>query len=224
MSSKEHRDWLEREYGAWEDALRASTVDNFRDNPIVQRMLCEPKGELFDPLLPTLTDEQLADLQFIDRIGFTGAPPAATGLLKRHVFYAAKVIEQNPSGIVEIGGGLGHFLAVLVALGWRGDYQSLDRFQVRRFQENFLQTVQARTGLPVLRPLPEGIPFVVSFYALGEFDDETKKWFFRNVIEKSEHGMVVWNPHSGASREIPFPCKVETEQPLTGLGNKLLTW
>ena len=222
----DHKTWLMAEYKSWGDALDNCSIRHFRSHSSVKRMLSDPPAHLFAPLIPNLDPRIWGYLDEIDAIGFPNRPEARSGLLLRHVFYALKVLAIDPPGIAEIGSAAGHFLAVLVALGWRGQYTSFDLPSVVHFQERFLDKAASMTGLPMRRPVINGIPypFACSFYALGEFDDETKDRYIRDVIRKSEHGLVVWNPHSGASHEITFPCHVECEQPLTGLGNKLLRW
>ena len=222
----DHKTWLDAEYRDWSEALTIRSLRDFREHPSVLRMMGGIDDGVFDHLTPELHPTVWGYVDAVDSIGFSQAPPTRTGLILRLLFYAINVLERQPPSIIEIGGAVGHFLALLVALGWRGEYTCHDLPAVSKFRETFLGEVEARTGLPTRRPAVTGppFPFVCSFYALGEFDDETKARYINDVVLKSDHGLVVWNPHSGASPEIGFPCHVEIECPLTGLGNKLLTW
>jgi hypothetical protein len=141
----------------------------------------------------------------------------------RMVYYAQKVLKANPSHICEIGGGVGQMYAVLRALGYEGKYFIFDLPEVKEFQRKYLDEVTKRTGLNT--DLEYGdFDFCYSGYAWGEFDEETKEWYRREIIKETPHGLIIFNPHSGASKEIGFDCRVEDEYPLTSPGNKLLTW
>lgn len=145
------------------------------------------------------------------------------GNFMRMIYYAERVLEQNLSHICEIGGGVGQFYAVLRALGYRGKYYIYDLEEVKRFQRKYLDEVTRRTGLETSLEFGR-FDYCVSFYAYGEFDDDLKAWYTAKVITKTPHGLIIFNPHSGSSSEIPFECKVEDEYPLTSPGNKMLTW
>jgi len=214
-----HKTWLDNEYRQWTAALLSSTVHNFKDHPQVRRML----GEIDWPL-PRLIDVDLEPLTRIDNIG-RSAPSEISGTALRMIHYAHIVLERTPPSIVEIGGGVGQFYATLRALGYVGRYFIFDLPEVKEFQSSYLLEVERQTGLslPFFR-YPKSYDFCVSFYALGEFDDETKAWYVENVIRRCPHGFVVWNPHSGASDVIDFPCTVTDESPLLNPGNKQLEW
>jgi len=211
-----HKQWLDNEYRKWIDALQASTVDDFKDHPMVRRML----GEIDWPLpIPDGIDLEL--LTRIDNIGRSHAS-GISGTAARMIHYAQKLLERNPPSVMEIGGGVGQFYATLRALGYQGDYYIADLPEVEEFQRIYLPEVERQTGLHL--PQVVHYDFCVSFYALGEFDDETKVWYVEHVVRKCPHGYVIWNPHSGASDLINFPCRVTDESPLLYPGNKQLEW
>lgn len=216
-----HKDWLDQEYRQWVQALLSSTVHNFKDHPMVRRML----GEIDWPL----SAPSGIDLEFMERIDNIGrsVPAGLSGTALRMIHYARQILERQPISILEIGGGAGQFCAVLTAMGYRGEYSIADLPEVHDFQERYLQEVHRQTGLPLLRPVNyERMDrcFCASFYALGEFDDETKAWYVEHVVRKCPHGFVIWNPHSGASDRIDWPCTVRDESPLINPGNKQLEW
>jgi hypothetical protein len=217
--SLSHRQWLSNEYHQWVEALQASTVHTFKDHPMVARML----GEIDWPLpVPRGIDLEL--LTRIDNIGRT-QPSGISGTALRMIHYALAVLERHPPSIVEIGGGVGQFCATLRALGYAGRYFIFDLPEVKEFQSAYLAEVARQTGLslPCSRYLP-AYEFCVSFYALGEFDDELKAWYVEHVVRRCPHGFVIWNPHSGASDVIDFPCTIADESPRMGPGNKQLEW
>jgi len=211
-----HKTWLDNEYRQWSRALASCTVHNFKDHPMVRRML----GEIEWPApLPYGID--LGLMTRIDNIG-RSVPSEISGTALRMLHYAQQVLERNPPSIVEIGGGVGQFYTVVRALGYQGGYYILDLPEVWAFQVKYLVEVERQTGLC----LPQDLhyDFCVSFYALGEFDDETKDWYVEHVVRKCLHGFIVWNPHSGASDVIDFHCMVTDESPLINPGNKQLEW
>jgi hypothetical protein len=214
-----HKNWLANEYSQWTAALQSSTVHNFKDHPMVKRML----GEIQWPLpVPQGVDLEL--LTRIDNIG-RSQPSEISGTALRMIHYAQKVIERNPLSIVEIGGGVGQFYATLRALGYTGRYFIFDLEAVKEFQDRYLSEVERQTSLSLPRfQYPRSYDFCVSFYALGEFNDETKAWYVEHVVRRCPHGFVIWNPHSGASDVIDFPCSITEENPLLSKGNKQLKW
>lgn len=214
-----HKTWVDNEYRQWVKALQESTVDNFGWNKTVKRMLGEVDFRLFPNL--KLTDPEAETVVEIMQIG--NGLLWFKGIIFRMVYYAQKVLKQNPSHICEIGGGVGQFYAVLRALGYKGKYFIFDLPEVKEFQRKYLDEVEKRTGLEC--PLEYGeFDFCCSFYCLGELDDETKEWYVENVVKKTPHGLIIWNPHSGASDKITFPCEVSDEYPLTSPGNKMIVW
>lgn len=134
--------------------------------------------------------------------------------------YAKMVIEANPSSICEIGGGSGLFYITLRKLGYKGRYFIFDLPEVKEFQFKFAEY----NGFPLQTDIRGDFDFCVSLYALGEFYDDLKKNYIENIVKHCKHGLIVWNPHSGANAEIPFDCNVQDEPIFTMEGNKLLTW
>jgi len=214
-----YKSWLDNEYREWIKALQGSTVHNFKDHPMVARML----GEIAWPL-PAPSNVDLDLLVRIDNIGRSESSKIS-GTALRMIHCAQIVLERNPSSIVEIGGGVGQFYATLRALGYEGRYYIFDLEEVKEFQAAYLLEVETQTGLSLpYFQYPASYDFCVSFYALGEFDDDTKAWYIEHVVRKCPHGFVIWNPHSGASDVIDFPCTVIDEYPLLSPGNKQLEW
>lgn len=216
-----HKKWLDSEYEQWIAALRSSTVHNFKEHPMVKRMLGE--FEWLDEFKPDINPEEREVLTAIDNVGRYQFKDIS-GACWRMIYYAKKVLEHAPESIIEIGGGSGQFYAVLKTLGFRGDYYIYDLPEVKVFQYKYLVEVMKVAGL-VLTQIPLEKAFCVSLYALGEFDDELKQWYVDSVIKKKcKHGFMIWNPHSGASSKIPFRCTVKDEHPLLAEGNKQLEW
>jgi hypothetical protein len=211
-----HKDWVDNEYRLWVDALKESTVENFGESLMVKRMLGQVDAADYMYLIEDNPPDSIVKIMQIGGGGFFG-------IVYRMIYYACKVLKQNPSHICEIGGGVGQMYAVLRALGYDGKYFIFDLVEVKEFQRKYLDEVTKRTGLNT--DLEYGdFDFCYSAYAWGEFDDETKEWYRREIIKETPHGLIIFNPHSGASKEIGFDCKVEDEYPLTSPGNKLLIW
>jgi len=219
-----HKEWLDNEYSEWVKALQQSTVDNFKEHPMVRRMLSLDISVDFSRLISReIFRKNIGLCLDIEKIGQTTHTIFLYHLL-RLMYYGEKVLKQNPSSIVEIGGGVGQFYAVLRALGYKGKYEIYDLQEVQEFQRKYLDRVTELTGLNTDLSTFHDFEYVISLYALGEFDNELKDYYIDNVVKKCDHGLIVWNPHSGASDKINFPCKIEDEYPLTSPGNKLLTW
>lgn len=216
-----HKDWLNYEYQKWIEALEASTVHNFRENPMVKRML----GDIVWPIkhLPTIIDRERELITAIDNIGRT-EPGSISGTGWRMTYYACQVMHRKPRAIIEIGGGVGEFYAIMRAIGYRGQYWIVDLPEVQRFQKKYLEKVTELTGLHTELELADRFDMCVSFYALGEFDDELKAYYIKHIVNECPRGFVIWNPHSGATADVPFKCEIKDEYPLLAEGNKQLEW
>ena len=217
LANRHHKAWLDNEYQQWADALQASTVHNFKEHPIVQRML----GNI-DPAVYADLVEVTPLIERIDAIGRQPGP--ITGVCLRMLYYAEKVLQKKPTSIVEIGGGVGQFYVVLKAIGYQGDYMILDLPEVQAFQREYLAEVSRQTGLELHLTPREEYETCVSFYALGEFDDELKAHYIENVVKKCRHGLILWNPHGHASKEVPFECTITDEFPSNHPDCKQLEW
>jgi hypothetical protein len=213
-----HKDWVENEYRLWVDALKESTVENFGSNLMVKRMLGEVNAFDYYPILGAINENAWLKLIHIQTLGGD-----FKGIIARMIYYAQQVLKSNPSHICEIGGGVGQMYAVLRSLGYEGKYFIFDLPEVKEFQRKYLDEVTKRTGLNT--DLEYGdFDFCYSAYSWGEFDDDIKGWYRREIIKETPHGLIIHNPHSGASKEIGFDCKVEDEYPLTSPNNKILSW
>jgi len=218
---KSHKQWLDNEYEQWVQALNSSSMYNFKEHPMVKRMLGEI--EWAEEFMPNVTGEQFQLLEIIDNIG-RRQNEDISGTCWRMVYYAKMILKRNPTDIIEIGGGSGQFYAVMRAMGFVGDYYIYDIPSVKQFQYRYLAEVTYHTKLALTQTMLEK-GFCVSLYALGEFDDELKKFYVQEVIQKKcPHGFVIWNPHSGATAEVLFECTVKDEYPLLNPGNKQLEW
>lgn len=223
-----HKEWLDNEYAQWVKALQESTVHNFKEHPVVKRML----GEVIWKLHASDAGEAFYSkwhlINHIDNIGYNKETIAkdehwSGGTLLRYVYYAQQILKRNPSSICEIGGGVGQFYAILRALGWKGSYYIMDLTAVQEFQYKYLAEVSRQTGLQLhlTRNSPE---MLISFYALGEFDDETKE-SYRELIESVQRGYIVWNPHSGANGKTDlFKSHNFTEMPGIEPGITIIEW
>lgn len=219
-----HKDWLDNEYAKWTAALLESTVHNFKDHPMVKRMLGEIPRELFEPLVG-LGIHDLITLGIIDNVGKSEKSSVLPGTALRMIYYAKKVLAMKPSSIIEIGAGVGEFCAILYGLGYKGSYGIYDLGPVKTFQQRYLAEVERQTSLKIggdVLTYPADV--CVSFYALGEFDDQLKEHYIDNVVKWCAHGLILWNPHSGATKEVPFACTITPEFPLTAPDNLQLTW
>lgn len=220
-----HKQWLDNEYSEWVKALQESTVYNFKEHPMVKKMLGEPEGGLWFENTCSLLIKWVI-IEKIDKIGFEtqGSAINANGRLRRMVYYANEIMKRNPSSICEIGGGVGEFYAILRALGWEGHYCIYDLSDVRIFQKKYLEEVEKRTGLKFPQDFTQTVNrMVVSFYALGEFDDDTKKQY-EGIIEESGRGYIAWNPHSGAADDLSLFKHDIKVSPGIEPGVKIIQW
>lgn len=200
----DYKKWLDNEYSLWVKALQESTVHNFKEHPMVKRMLSEvEKKDWRDvcDLLFEMSNPIVARIQDIDCIGRQKYSDIS-GTCLRMVYYALEVLKRNPSSIVEIGGGVGQFYAILRALGYNGEYYIFDLPEVQEFQYKYLHEVEKQTGLSLPIVGIGKLDFCVSFYALGEFNNGLKENYMNLVVNDCPHGYIAWNPHSGSTDDL----------------------
>lgn len=140
--------------------------------------------------------------------------------IKRMEDYAKKIMGIQQGAINEIGGGIGEFYLTLLQHGYKGEYYIYDLPIVKQFQNKYIDYCK---GKPISKqPLTDAL--LVSFYALGEFDDELKQQYIP-VIKSSKHGYIAWNPHSGASDDLSiFDSHKITVTDGVEPGIKIITW
>lgn len=218
----EHKQWLDNEYGLWVKALQESTIHNFKEHPMVKRMLGDTPME--DGYILYNGGPEVPVLHKIYMIGYTEKSRPFNYEFERTVKYAYEILKRNPSSICEIGGGVGQFYAILRALGYKGKYWIEDLLEVKHFQNQYLYEVSKQTGLNTEQILTTDCEIVVSFYALGEFDDQRKKRYFDLAINKCDHGYIAWNPHSGASDDLSLFKHDIKVTPGIEPGIKIIEW
>ena len=219
----EYKKWVDNEYTSWEKSLIdiikiENNFSNFKSNDWVKRMVGTSSLEgLFisdDPSLPWL------EIEKIDRIG---NPPETEVILNsyrvstitlRYVYYANKILElikdYSRIRMVEIGGGYGGMCAILNCLAKSkkikiDEYAIYDLEGVQEFQNYYLSQVKLVTDIGIdsvnfldsknLDSFNGNYDYLISFYALGEFDDTTKYAYINKVISKVKNGFILWNPH-----------------------------
>lgn len=218
-----HKEWLDNEYQQWAEALNQSTVHNFKEHPMVRRMIGTPAAEHWGGFIWSGQYDDI--LLKIDSIGNEHEYEEYNTTLKRFAYHAFQVLDLNPSFISEIGGGVGQFYAILRALGYKGKYYIYDLPDVRAFQDKYLAEVSEQTGLQLpLEETGKNADLLVSFYALGEFDDEKKQWY-KHIINAAPHGYIAWNPHSQATDDLSiFDSHNITVTPGVEPEIKIISW
>lgn len=227
-----HKEWLDNEYAQWMQALSESTVHNFKEHPMVRRMLSlDLSREIFYDHINgwSPSDNQpLLTIVKIDCIGYNYGPayqPMPEGATLRMIYYAQQILSRNPSSICEIGGGVGQFYAILRALGYKGKYWIDDLLGIKKFQYLYLEEVEKQTRLNLSQDesAVEDCDLLVSFYALGEFTDEKKAEYIQEYKDVP-HGYIAWNPHSGASDDLSIFKHDIKVTPGIEEGIKIIEW
>lgn len=206
----DHKQWLDNEYQQWIKALQESTVHNFKEHPGVKRMLSlDYDKDIFAHQTYLQVDKYKKDVwSNLCTIRDLGGANDCDFWFYRMLHYAHEILSRSPSSICEIGGGVGQFYAILRALGWDGlSYNIVDLPEVISFQKEYLHEVQMASNINQMCSLSFGMPYItdfdllISFYALGEFDNETRQQY-KNLIDNTPHGYIAFNPHSGASDSL----------------------
>lgn len=222
------REWVQSEYAAFEEALGRCTVDNFKTDPAVRRMLSCDLDVDYRDALAELDFKQWAAIRTLDGIGMgQEQSDHITSAGARFVHWALQILKRQPTSIIEIGGGCGQLYATLRTLGWKGSYRTIDQPRVIEFQERYVTRAAELLGWGVYwLDIDIAKSMLVSFYALGEFTDEIRQHYVDTVIRHCSSGLIVWNPGDYATKEPPFswPYEMAPEVPLTGEGNQVISW
>jgi putative sugar O-methyltransferase len=245
---------VDNEYTSWEKSLMdiiksENDFSNFKSNDWVKRMV--GASSLEGLFISDNSDLPWNDIQKIDRIG---NPPETEKVLRiydistislRYVHYANKIldiIKNYPEiRIVEIGGGYGGMCAILNCIAkYRkikiDSYAIYDLKGVQEFQNHYLKKINQSTDIGIksvdfldssnLDLFTESYNYVTSFYALGEFDEETKYNYINKVISKIKNGFILWNPHrskdtKGEDLLLSYHpnADIKKEEPLTSEHN-----
>lgn len=223
ISHTSHSDWLNNEYTLWGEALMKADLDTFKSRPMVRRMLSlDMEGDEWAVRAwsQRMTYTEFDVIATINNIGnYTWKVDPACF---RMIYYAQQIMLNPPTAIVEIGGGVGQFYAILRALGYEGKYYIEDLPLVAEFQRKYLAEVTRLTGLNTDQST--ATPFkVCSFYAFGEFDDKTKR-YYDDLLQTAQTGFIAFNPHSGASDDTSmFPKHAVVAEGLEE-GIKTIIW
>ena len=117
---------------------------------------------------------------------------------------------SDNTGITSIGGGYGGMCAILNCLAKNkkikiDEYAIYDLNGVQEFQNYYLNQVKLASDIGInsvcfldskdLDAFNGNYDYLISFYALGEFDDTTKYAYINKVISKVKNGFILWNPH-----------------------------
>lgn len=250
----EYKKWVDNEYTSWEKSLidiikSEKDFSNFKSNDWVKRMV--GTSSLEGLFISNNSDLPWDEIQKIDQIG---NPPETERVLKiydistislRYVHYANKIldiIKNYPEiRIVEIGGGYGGMCAILNCIAkYRkikiDSYGIYDLKGVQEFQNYYLKKINQTTDIGIksvdfldsnnLDLFTESYNYIISFYALGEFDEETKYNYISKVISKIKNGFILWNPHrskdtKGEDLLLSYHpnADIKKEEPLTSEHN-----
>jgi hypothetical protein len=156
----------------------------------------------------------------------------------RYMWQALAIVDHirslylPPVTLIEIGGGYG---GLALYLQWAFPDVVLSHVIIDLPEATDIQVAYAcEFGLPTLSVESaqfhdwsiwsmDGSQFLVSAYGFSELDAETRAFYERTLIPECPHGFMVWNM-------IPVytftdaPLTVVDEDPLTGPGNKVVTW
>jgi len=253
---KDHKTWVENEYLVWGNALLelVSNFENFKTNSAVQRMIgLEGNHSYIQTLIDNIIslDIPWADIQRIDDVG----NPNQVNVLEyklstpciRYIYYADKILDltknYSPLRIAEIGCGYGGLCSIIHTIAKHRNiridqYHLYDLPNVQKFQEVYLEKVIEYNKLGIQEIIFKDsqnlqnfdtCDYLISFYALGEFATDIKTSYIENVVSKIPHGLILWNPHSGADNDLSLLHRYHTldiveETPSSCSGNLYITY
>lgn len=236
------------------DCVSENGFINFRQENNVERML-EMQALYADPFVLKTKDLTVPwrKIEAIDNIGnpnnkinvnigvneFT-----ISCTFLRYVYYANKILnilkDNKDIRIVEIGGGYGGLCAIMHLLArFRNitiaKYDIYDLPEAQKLQRKYLGITIAKSefGIKNIAFLDSNNVeayncqhnFCISFYALGEFNMPVKNNYIDNVVSKTEHGFILWNPYEedkdgeNLLKQYHSNLQITEEDPLTGPNN-----
>ena len=236
------------------DCISENGFVNFRQENNIERML-EMQSLYAEPFVLATKDLIVPwrKIEAIDNIGNPNNKIdikirvnefKITCTFLRYVYYANKILDNlskyKDIRIVEVGGGYGGFCAIMHLLArFRNitiaKYDIYDLPEAQKLQRKYLEITMAKSpfGIQNIAFLDSNNVeaydcqhnFCISFYALGEFETTTKNKYIDNVVSKTEHGFILWNPYEEDNeginllRQYHSNLEIKIEDPLTGPNN-----
>lgn len=159
-----------------------------------------------------------------DSLGITCSPTNF-----RYMWQALSIVQHmqreylGAQHIVEIGGGYGGLALYLCWAfpSWIKGYTIVDLPEAGAIQTAFARELNFSIFAP--ERAGAGGYYLVSAYGFSELDPEIRAEYEQKIIPKCQHGFMVWN----LIEPYPFtdkPLTIVDEDPLTGHGNKVITW
>ena len=141
--------------------------------------------------------------------------------------------------VIELGAGYGGFAYIFQAIAPSMDfevlsYRTIDLPEACKLQRKYADSVKFNlddaidgTNLKSMRSLidatSDGPRFLFSAYAFSEFSPPIRGWYNQLLLNHCDHAFIVWNlceVYRFTNREFA----VENERPLTGFGNKYVSF
>jgi len=223
MDKLNYLDWVSNEYNLWSNFLQKCKGDNFLNFKSQEQIIRMVGASSLEGLFSSRLQDYGFRWEEIEQIDNIGNPPQTENIgnskistiTLRYLYYANiildKIKENSEIRIVEIGGGYGGFCSIMDYLAnfrrIKIDHYSIyDLPGVQSFQKYYLNEVidfNKEFGIKNLGFLDSqnlnlftnDHNYLISFYALGEFDEKTKYNYIDKVVSKVDHGFILWNPH-----------------------------
>ena len=118
--------------------------------------------------------------------------------------------------VVEIGGGYGAQACIIYLLSKDikiNSYTILDLPEVNNFQKHFVKEWDSSLNIKctTLENFTGNPNFLISNYALGEFNKQTQDCYIDNIVKKLDHGFICWNFSPGNQKIHSYFDTIETE-------------
>lgn len=213
--------------------INSETIKRFKRNKNVSKIVGDVPSKFLNGYLSNILKHEKVDWDGIKRLNDIGCDRnfrfsvggrrlemSCTTL--RYVMFALEILEHmrgknlKEVDVVEIGGGYGGQACMMYLLSKDikiKSYTILDLPEVNNLQKHFIKewnseldvtctTLESFTGSP---------NFLISNYALGEFDKDTQNTYIEKLVKNVEHGFICWNFSPGNQEIHPYFDTIERD-------------
>lgn len=197
--------------------INDNNIKNFKKNPHLIGIVENVSKKYGDDYLKNIIENFGADIDWdlIKKFNDLGDPKNLQFKIKekyyylspttlRYVQFTLEILEHmrvknlQEVEVVEIGGGYGAQACMLYLLSKDiniKSYTILDLPEVNNLQNRFVKEWNSSLNIKctTLENFTGNPNFLISNYALGEFNKETQDCYIDKIVKKLDHGFICWN-------------------------------
>lgn len=222
-----------RDFRSFCNDINSETIKRFKRNKNVSKIVGDVPSKFLNGYLSNILKHEKVDWDEIKRLNDIGCDRnfrfsvegrrlemSCTTL--RYVMFALEILEHmrgknlKEVDVVEIGGGYGGQACMMYLLSKDikiKSYTILDLPEVNNLQKHFIKEWNSELDVActTLENFTGSPNFLISNYALGEFDKDTQNTYIEKLVKNVEHGFICWNFSPGNQEIHPHFDTIERD-------------